>query len=63
MNQLINDEAVYRTAQATPGLLISTCFKTTIYLFNHRNQCHNFKSKPAVQAAGADPSRCNSTTS
>ena len=34
MNQLMNEEAVYRTAPATPGLLITNIW------FNRGNLCH-----------------------
>ena len=41
MNELINDEAVYRTAPATPGLLKKTALKTN-YFWLHKKKRKKF---------------------
>ena len=37
IDQLINDEAVYRTAPATPGLLNITQYTNTTHTANYKN--------------------------
>ena len=53
INEWMNDEAVYRTAPATPGLLKNS---TYIFFFQYKKE-----HKPTGQAVLTDPSWCNST--
>ena len=63
LNDWLNYGDVFKTGPATPGLtnINEYISKSSEWNIINEHLGQNCSNKPAAQAAGADPSHCNST--